>query len=128
MVEPYRPGAQLVQEPSPGALYLPTAHCTGVLLVLPGAHSYPWVQLPEHSGEVTPTVPPYTPAGHRVHAEAPVREYLPTGHAAAVGTALPATQKYPALQLPEHAAEDRAVVAPYRPGPQGVQTPAPPRE
>jgi hypothetical protein len=50
-VEPYRPGAQLVQDPSPGALYLPTAHCTGVLLVLPGAHTYPWVQLPEHSGE-----------------------------------------------------------------------------
>ena len=41
----------------------------------------------------SPVDPPYRPALQLLHAGAPVNEYVPTGHTAAVGDVEPATQK-----------------------------------
>jgi hypothetical protein len=80
--------------------------------VLPAAHEYPAVQLPEHAAVVKPATAPKVPAGHGavhaadakpveapyrpaeqlVHAPAPAREYFPALHAAWVAATEPATQ------------------------------------
>ena len=101
-------------------------------LVLPATHAYPAVQLPLHADDVNPLTTPYVPAGHSplhaaddivavapydptlqfVHAPAAARLYVPTGHIAAVALMDPAAQKYPAVQLPVHAALVRPAVDP----------------
>lgn len=58
VVFPNVPRGHWLHAPSPGALYSPTGHCTGVLLVLPGAHTYPAVQFPLQAAEVRPGVEP----------------------------------------------------------------------
>ncbi len=39
------------------------------------------LQLPLQAAEVKPELFPNTPAGHRLHADAPGKEYVPAGHA-----------------------------------------------
>ncbi len=58
---------------------------------------------------------------------AAAREYWPAAHCAAVGEVLPTAQAYPAVQLPEHAAEGKPVAAPYVPPGHRVHATAPPR-
>ncbi len=103
-------------------------------LVDPPGQAYPAVHDPLHAEAVRPEEEPYRPvgqgpehnevdtsrpgelpkrpAGQAVHDTEPAREYFPTGHTAAVELVDPAGQAYPAVQLPEHAAVDRAAVLP----------------
>ena len=75
---------------------------------------------------VSATVAPYCPALQFVHTPDPLTLYLPTGHTDAVDDVDPATQKYPAVQLPLHPAVVMPDTSPYRPALQFVHTPAPP--
>ena len=130
-----------VHTPAPARLYVPPPHIAAVALVLPDTHAYPAVQLPEHmlstapaephvpavhgpehADDVTPAVDPKRPAGHGVQTTAPARLYFPAPHIAAVALVLPDTHAYPALQLPLHAADASADVAPYSPAGHAVHT------
>jgi hypothetical protein len=62
-----------------------------------------------------------------VQVPAPANEYWPARHGAAVGLADPATQKYPAVQLPVQVATVMAEELPNSPAGHGVHTPAPDR-
>ncbi len=55
-----------------------------------------------------------------MHADAPAREYCPTGHTVAVGDTDPGGQAYPAVQFPEQAEVVRPVVLPKVPAGQGA--------
>jgi hypothetical protein len=71
-------------------------------------------------------VSPYRPALQLVHTPAPPTLNLPSGHISADALADPGTQKYPAVQLPLHAADGRPAVAPYVPAGHALHAPAPP--
>ena len=75
---------------------------------------------------VSATVAPYCPALQFVHTPDLLTLYLPTGHGDAVEDVDPATQKYPAVQLPLQPAVVMPDTPPYRPALQLVQMPAPP--
>ncbi len=131
-VAPNVPAGHRLHTPEAARLYVPTPHTDAVALVLPATHAYPPVQLPLHADDVSPLTAPYVPAGHSplhaavdkpavapcdptlqfVHAPAAARLYVPTGHIAPAALMDPATQKYPAVQLPLHAALVRPAVAP----------------
>ncbi len=64
-----------MQLPAPPRLYWPTAHIFAVLMVDPARQAYPALQLPEHAGEVRPTVPPNDPAAQSAHEPHPDSEY-----------------------------------------------------
>ena len=64
---------------------------------------------------------PNKPATQSVQAPAPAREYFPATHWDAVADADPAGQAYPAVQLPEQAAEVRPEAEPKVPAGQSVQ-------
>jgi hypothetical protein len=63
-VAPYRPALQFTQSIMGDTMYCPAAHGDGVAEVDPGLHTYPAVQLPVHSGDVSPGLSPYLPASH----------------------------------------------------------------
>ncbi len=119
-VAPYRPAAQLLQMPAPSRLYCPAGQMAAVALVDPATQKYPAAQLPLQLTDGRPAVAPYVPAGHRLHWPAPPALYWPATHIAAVALVEPATQAYPALQLPLQPALDRPAVAPYVPEGQGA--------
>ncbi len=87
---------------------------------MPSGQKYPAVQLPLHAADGRPGVAPYVPAGHALHTPAPPTLYRPAAHIAAVALADPATQAYPALQLPLHTTDVRPSVAPYVPAGHGA--------
>ena len=91
-VAPYSPAAQFVHTPAPAREYLPAGQLTAVALTDAAGHAYPALQLPEHPAVARPDVDPYRPAAQSTHTLAPVREYLPAGHIAAVALVDPATQ------------------------------------
>ena len=62
-----------------------------------------------------------------MHTLAPAREYWPAGHRVAVGVVLPLGHTYPAAQLPLHAADARAIAAPYTPAGHWTQVAEPPK-
>jgi hypothetical protein len=66
------------------------------------------------------------PALQLVHTPAPPTLNLPSGHISAVALVDPATQKYPAVQLPLHAALDISFTPPYVPAGHALHEPAPP--
>ncbi len=69
-VDPYSPAAQVVHALAAPRLYDPGGHAAAVALVLPGAHTYPGLQPPEHEGADSPGTAPNVPAGHNaVHAD-----------------------------------------------------------
>ena len=129
---PYRPAAHTLHDPDPLKLYHPAPHTIAVAEVLPAGHAYPAVQFPEHDAVDSPTVAPKVPAGHDpvhcdeispvedpkvpagqgLHVQAPPVLYVPALHIAGVAVIDPATQKWPALQLPEQVGAAMAGVAP----------------
>jgi hypothetical protein len=145
-VAPYVPAGHALHNPAPLKLYWPTTHITAVAFVDPATQACPALQLPLHPALDRPAVAPYVPAGHGavqeadaragvapyrpalqfVHTPDPATLYLPVGHTDAVGDVDPATQKYPALQLPLQPAVVMPDTPPYRPALQFVHTPTPP--
>ncbi len=79
------------------------------------------------AAEGRPLVFPKVPAGQGLHTAEPAREYCPAGQMHAVALVDPATQAYPAVQLPEQAVVVRPAVAPYKPAAHGLHVPAAPR-
>jgi hypothetical protein len=73
-----------------------------------------------HDGVDRPIALPYVPALQLVQTPAPPTLNLPVPQMAAVPLVDPGTQKYPAVQLPVHAADGRPTVAPYVPAGQGA--------
>jgi hypothetical protein len=142
---PYVPAGHALHTPALPMLYRPAVHIAAVALVDPATQACPALQLPLQPALDRPAVAPYVPAGHALHTPAPPTLYRPAAHIAAVALVDPATQAYPALQLPLHStdvrpsvapyvpaghgavqkADARAVVAPYRPALQFVHTLAP---
>ncbi len=147
-VDPYSPAAQSVHTLVPPNEYFPTPQTAAVALVDPATQKYPAAQDPVQLDTAIACVDPYRPGAQSVHTLAPASEYLPAGHASAVALTDPASQMYPAVQLPVHPADDRPdvdpynpaahgavhdatpilAVAPYSPAAQFVHTPAPVRE
>ena len=87
-------------------------------VVEPGAHHQPAAHTPEQSGDVSPGVEPYLPAGHGDTTPVPGAQYDPTGHVAAVNCVAlvdPAAQKYPDAQGPEQSGEVSPGADPKRP-------------
>ena len=143
-VAPYRPAGQDEHVPAPPKLYVPTPQTLAVAFVLPAGQEYPAVQLPLQAALATPAAP-HVPAGHEaVHAfvvKAAVAPYLPAGqalqeparaalnlpgvHVTAVAFVLPTGHAYPAMQLPEQAADVSFTAAPKVPAGQRVQILAP---
>jgi hypothetical protein len=74
-----------------------------------------------------PVDAPYTPAGQGEHDPEPATLYCPVGHKDAVALVLPATQAYPAVQLPVHDDDVSPPVAPYLPAGHWTHTMAPAR-
>lgn len=83
----------------------------------PAAHS------PVQAAEVRPVLLPYTPIGHGEQAPAPAREYSPAPHRTAVALVEAAGHENPAVQFPVHTAVVRALLPPYTPAGQLMQTP-----
>ena len=147
LVAPYKPAVQLVQVPEACKLYLPGGHTLTERLKVPGGQAYPAGHGPLQDALVSPGTAPYVPTGHgplhvtavmgvvlpyrptpqSVHTPAPAREYLPTGHVAAVAVDDPAAHAYPAVQFPVHVSLGMAAVAPYRPAGHREHDPAPTR-
>ncbi len=75
-------------------------------LVDPAIQKYPAAQGPLQLDMAMAGVDPYRPGAQSVHTLAPVREYLPAGHANAVALTDPAAQMYPALQFASHSAKN----------------------
>jgi hypothetical protein len=143
-VAPYRPAGHSVHVPAPPKLYVPTPHTLAVAFVLPAGQEYPAVQLPLQAAVAAPAAP-HVPAGHEaVHAlelNAAVAPYLPAGqalqeparaalnlpgvHVTAVAFVLPTGHAYPAMQLPEQAADVRFTAAPKVPAGHNEHTLAP---
>ncbi len=86
-----------MQPVEPAVLYCPAAHC------------------PPHAAVGDPAAAPNVPAGQDEHDPAPATLYCPVGHKDAVALVLPATQAYPAVQLPLHDDDVSPPVAPYLP-------------
>jgi hypothetical protein len=61
VVEPYSPAAQLVHDPAPAKLYVPSEHMAAVELVDPAAQLYPAVHTPVHVAVMRPALAPYVP-------------------------------------------------------------------
>ncbi len=88
--------------PTPPTEYFPTPQRATVALVDPATQKYPAAQGPLQLDTAIADVDPYRPAAQSTHTLAPVREYLPAGHANAVALTDPAAQMYPALQFASH--------------------------
>ena len=91
-VDPYSPAAQAVHMPTPPTEYVPSPQMAAVALVDPATQKYPAAQGPLQLDTAIAGVDPYRPATQSTHTLAPVREYLPAGHIAAVALVDPATQ------------------------------------
>ncbi len=105
---------------APPTEYFPAGQIAAVAFVDPVTQKYPAAQDPLQLGTAIAGADPYRPAAQSTHTLAPVREYLPAGQIAAVALVDPATQKYPAVQLPEHPGDDRPDIDPYDPAAQGA--------
>jgi hypothetical protein len=90
---------------APARLYCPLGHCAVQAVVDPG-------------------VTPYRPAAHSVHDPEPIVLYWPGRHIAAVALVEPAGQAYPAGHTPLHAGLVSVVLAPHRPPPHRMHSPA----
>ncbi len=119
-VDPYSPAAQSVHTLVPPNEYFPSTQIAAVALVDPATQKYPAAQDPLQLDTAIAGVDPYRPATQSTHTLAPVKEYLPAGHANAIGLTDPAAQMYPAVQLPVHPGDDRPDVDPYNPAAHGA--------
>ncbi len=125
-IDPNEPPGHCAQVPAPPTLNVPGGHIMAVALVDPATHAYPAAQLPLHAAEVKPVTDPNVPAGQGVQAPRPPALNKPMGHTEAAAVVDPSTQKYPAEQLPLHAAVVNPVTDPYLPAGHTVQDPKPP--
>ncbi len=100
----YRPGGQLRQPPPLTGAYRPTAHEE------------------QTEGEVAPNTPEELPAGHALHAAAPVRSpYVSSPQSEQVFA--PGAEYVPTPQLAHAVASVAATVGEYKPASHGVQVP-----
>jgi hypothetical protein len=133
--------------PAPASENLPAEQMDAVAITDPATHANPALQFPLHAGAdrpakapnrpgahaavhaaiVSPVVFPNRPAGQSTHTPAPNRLYQPTGQMAAVALVEPATQRYPAVQFPLHAAFVRPCTLPNTPAGQSMHAAAPDR-
>ncbi len=112
-VGPNRPAGQSTHVLVTTSPYRPAAQDgTGVEVFDPGGHTYPGAHGPLHAGLVSPTLSPYTPAGHSRHTPDPIVPYRPMGHSCAVEDVDPAGHAYPAVQLPLQVGDVWPPVAP----------------
>jgi hypothetical protein len=91
-VDPYSPAAQSVHTLVPPNEYFPTPQTAAVALVDPATQKYPAAQSPLQLDTAIAGVDPYRPGAQSVQTLAPVREYLPAEHIAAVAMVDPASQ------------------------------------
>jgi hypothetical protein len=81
-----------VHTPTPPNEYFPSTQIAAVALVDPATQKYPAAQGPLQLDTAIADVDPYRPAAQSTHTLAPLREYLPVGHIAAVALVDPVTQ------------------------------------